>query len=96
MPTKKKKQPTQRAAAKKKRPLPVINAKYKCPADVPIPTGDCAKAHLPHDIGQLAAELEAYLRCLCAWQTKIAEVVNKCCGGGGGPDLVPKPPPPPF
>ena len=85
--------PAKKKATKKRT---VVTAKYKCPPGNPIPTGACAKASLPHNVPQLTAELEAYLKCLCAWQQKVADVVNKCCASGGGPDFVPPPPPPPF
>jgi hypothetical protein len=77
----------------KKTPKKLV-AKYRCPAGVgPIPA-PCQQASLPHNVPQLAAELEAYLRCLCAWQTVVTRVVNNCCGAG--PENVPPPPPPPF
>ena len=92
MPAKKKKRATKRPA---KQQAQSVTAKYKCRQDIPIPSGDCAKVQLPTDVAQLAAELEAYLSCLCAWQTAVAAAVNTCCGGGG-PNVVPPPPKPPF
>jgi hypothetical protein len=73
----------------KKKPIP----NYIC--TLGIPTGPCAVANLPTNVPQLAAELEAYFKCLCMWQVAVTDEVNRCCGAGG-PGNVPPPPPPPF
>ena len=86
-----------RAAKKTARRRAPATATYKCPASIGVPVGDCAKVSLPTNVPKLVAELEAYLSCLCAWQTMLVNAFNACCAdNSGGPGKVPPPPPPPF
>jgi hypothetical protein len=78
----------------KKATKKALVAIYRCPGNIPAPTTPCNQAKLPHNVPQLATELEAYFKCLCAWQQVVTRVVNNCCAGG--PENVPPPPPPPF
>jgi len=77
-----------------KKPAKIV-ASYSCPPSIPAPTFPCTSmAPLPTSVPKLVAELEAYFKCLCAWQQVVERVVNRCCVSG--PENVPPPPPPPF